>query len=310
MAIVERNGGYTLKCLHELYFEAHVLYPDMQKLRLCVSAALENPHHLDLGVPADDPGGNVASELAAAVAAQLPVTHGLATFQLKPPGLKGDALFARMVAFRARHSAQERPSTFLEVEMTEEQAAILAPTMQDLSVQSILKDVSGAGATKKLAQRKLNNAGAITNHCGLQNNPERVQKLLAAVQLTAFLAEISALTKATKEQGKCKADTELMDLAPASLVKLNSEKVNGDLTKLSKKEICAISFRFFGCMYKEANPKPVLVAGLKGLIAAQLTVLPAAAAAAATAAAAAAAVPAAATAAAAPAAVAAAGGEV
>jgi hypothetical protein len=26
MAIVERNGGYTLKFLHELYFEAHVLY--------------------------------------------------------------------------------------------------------------------------------------------------------------------------------------------------------------------------------------------------------------------------------------------
>ena len=55
-------------------------------------------------------------------------------------------------------------------------------------------------------------------------------------------------------------------------------------------------------MYKEANPKPVLVAGLKRLVAAQLTVLPAAAAAAATAAAAAAAVPA-------PAAAAAAGGE-
>ena len=60
-----------------------------------------------------------------------------------------------------------------------------------------------------MAQRKLNNAGAITNHCGLQNNPERVQKLLAAVQLTASLADIEALTKATKEQGNCKADTEL-----------------------------------------------------------------------------------------------------
>jgi len=71
MAIVERNRGYTLQCLHELYFEAHVLYPDMQKLRLCVSAALENPHYFDFGVPADDPGGNVAPELAAAVAAQL-----------------------------------------------------------------------------------------------------------------------------------------------------------------------------------------------------------------------------------------------
>ena len=119
MAIVERNGGYTLKCLHELYFEAHVLCPDIKKLRLCVSAALENPHYLDFGVPADDPGGNVSPELAAAVAAQLPMTHGLATFQLKPPGLTGGALFAHMVAFRARHSAQERPSTFLEVEITE-----------------------------------------------------------------------------------------------------------------------------------------------------------------------------------------------
>jgi hypothetical protein len=31
--------------------------------------------------------------------------------------------------------------------------------------------------------------------------------------LTTSLPEISALTKATKEQGKCKADTELIDLA-------------------------------------------------------------------------------------------------
>jgi hypothetical protein len=168
-----------------------------------------------------------------------------------------------MVAFRARHSAQERPSTFLEVEMTEEQAAILAPTMQDLLVQSIL-----------------NNAGAIINHCGLQNHPERVKKLLAAAQLTASLAGISALKKSTKEQSKCKADTELIDLAPASLVKLNSEKVNGDLTKLAKKDICAISFRFLGCMYKEANPKPGLVAGLNGLPAATAAAAPAAAAAA------------------------------
>jgi hypothetical protein len=150
--------------------------------------------------------------------------------------------------------------------MAEKQAAILAPTMQDLSVQFIVKDAGGAGATKKLAQRKLNSAGAITNHYRLQNNPEWVQKLLAAVQLAASLAEISALTKATKEHGKCKADTELIDLAPASLVKLNSKKVNGGVTKLSKKEIYAISFRYFGCMYKEANPKPVLVAGLRGLL--------------------------------------------
>ena len=277
VAIVERNGGsYSAKCLNELHFEAHVMYPDMQKLRLCVEAAKENPHHLDQGMPEESPTGNVAPELAAAVAAQLPVTHGLATFQLKPLGLKGDALFAHMVAFRARHGGTERPSQFLDVEMTDDQARILAPTMQDLSVQAILKDAGGEGATKKLAKRKLNTAGAITSHCGLQNHPERVNKLISALELAASLAEISALTKANKHKDKCKADTELLDLAPASLQKLLGEKLKGDVTKLTKKEICAISFRHFGTMYKEANPKPVRVSGLEGLIAAQPLVLPAA----------------------------------
>ena len=89
--------------------------------------------------------------------------------------------------------------------------------------------------------------------------------------------EISALTKAKKHKDKSKADTELPGLAPASLQKPLGEK--GDVAMLTKKEICAISFRHFGTMYKEANPKPVLVSDLEGLIAAQPLVLPAAAAA-------------------------------
>ena len=50
---------------------------------------------------------------------------------------------------RGRHGSMERPSQFLDVEMTDDQARILAPTMQDLSVQAILKDTGGEGATKK-----------------------------------------------------------------------------------------------------------------------------------------------------------------
>ena len=121
VVIAERSGrSYAAKCLHELHFEAHVMYPDMQKLRLCVEAAKESPHHLDLGMPEESPTANVAPELAAAVAAQLPVTHGLATFQLKPLGLTGDALFAHMVAFRARHGGTEMHSRFLDAEMTDD----------------------------------------------------------------------------------------------------------------------------------------------------------------------------------------------
>ena len=192
----------------------------------------------------------------AGVAALPPVTHGLRTFQLKPPGLEGDALFAHMVAFRARHSSQARPSQCLDVEMTDDQTTNLAPTMQDLSVRAILKDAGGSGATKKLAQRKLNYAGAITNHCGVQNHPARINKLLSALELTASLAEISALSKANKDQDKCKADTALMDLAPAALVKLNSDKLSGDVTKLTRKEICALSFRFLEPCTRNPPPSP------------------------------------------------------
>ena len=94
----------------------------------------------------------------------------------------------------------------------------------------------------------------------------RIKKLLSALELTASLAEISALSKASTDYDKRKTDTELMDLAPTALVKLNSEK-------LTKKEICALSFRFFGTLYKEANSKAVLVSGLEGLIGAQPGVL-------------------------------------
>ena len=133
------------------------------------------------------------------------------------------ALFEHMCEFRRLHSSQDEPPKFLGVAMTAEQKVIIAPTMADLMVCQILKDAGGDGATKKLAQRKLNNAGAITNHCGLQNHPSRIKKLLAALELTASLAEIRALTKANKTKEKWKADTAMMDLAPAALVKLNGK---------------------------------------------------------------------------------------
>ena len=84
-------------------------------------------------------------------------------------------------------------------------------------MQAILKGAGGEGAPKKLAKRKFSTVGAITSHCGLQNRPERVKKLIPALGLTASLAEIPALTKANKHKDKSKADTELLDFAPASL---------------------------------------------------------------------------------------------
>ena len=36
--------------------------------------------------------------------------------------------------------------------------------------------------------------------------------------------------------------------------KLLGEKLKGGVAKLTKKHICAVSFRHFGTIYKEANP--------------------------------------------------------
>ena len=211
---------------------------------------------------------HVPPEVAAAMVAMPKATRGLVNFELKPPGLTGPALFEHMVQYRSRHcDGDEGISACHNIEVTTEQLAIIAPSAQDLTVRAIIKDAGGTGATKKLARRKLNNTGAITNHCGLQNQPERVKKLLSALELTASIAEISALTKASKVTDKSTADAKLLDQAPAALAKLNAK--SGDVTKLQKKEICAISLRFFGTMLKEADTKSNLVTGLQGLVAAQ-----------------------------------------
>ena len=211
----------------------------------------------------------VAPELAAAMAALPPVTAGLASFQLKPDGLKGNALFDHMVRFRARHGDALAPS-YID-NLSAEQMAIINPTQEDLTVCSILRDAGGSGATKKLAQRKLNNSGAITSHCGLQNQPERIKKLKDALRLTASLAEISAGAKQEKAKIKAKETSGLLQSADAALQRFRNK--NSDIEKLTKKEICAISFRFFGVQLKDASAKPTLVLSLQGLIAAQPEVL-------------------------------------
>ena len=105
----------------------------------------------------------------------------------------------------------------------------------------------------------------------LRNQPERIKKLKDALELTASLAEISAGAKQEKAKTKAKETSGLLQSADAALQKLFSK--SNDIDKLTKKEICAISFRFFGVQLKDAFAKPALVSSLQGLIAAQPEVL-------------------------------------
>jgi hypothetical protein len=72
---------------------------------------------------------------------------------------------------------------------------------------------------------------------------------------------------------KAKVTSCLLGSADAAMQKFLS---NGkDLGKLCKKEICAISFRYFGLQLKEFGTKGTLVSSLQGLITSQPDVLPA-----------------------------------
>ena len=77
MSIMDQHDGqFTTQCVNDLFFIARVMHKDMQKLRVCVEAAKENPLHLDMGMPHEDSRSHVCSEVAAAVAAMAPAVEG------------------------------------------------------------------------------------------------------------------------------------------------------------------------------------------------------------------------------------------
>ncbi len=149
---------YHPACVMELCTSLSTPLADMQKGRMGIESAMKSPSHLELGMP------NTSSEDN--------VTTGLINFELNPKSIVNKfALFEHLVQFRRRTSSEgdTRPSDYLDVPMTADQDIIIDPTLKDLTAHEIMKTAGGEGATEKLAQRKLNNSGAITSHSGIQN---------------------------------------------------------------------------------------------------------------------------------------------
>lgn len=99
-----------------------------------------------------------------------------------------------MVLFRRRTA--KRLEVFesearLGLEITDVQKTILAPSEQDMTAGSFMKDAGGEGATQKLAKRKLDTLGDIKAHCCFANGPERYAKLKRAAELAVSLSTIN-----------------------------------------------------------------------------------------------------------------------
>ena len=218
MAIVDRHGGsFSVACVKALHSEAHIPLSDMQDLRACREMAIEHPTHLQMGAPTTAPEAPQLQEESLF----LPVTHGLATFELKPAALVKQAkeekdpmpLLNHMVTFNRRMNGKVGkggrpflvPSPLVgDIEIHPDQHSILNPSADDMTVQYIMRTAGGEGATRKMAKRKLSALGGINSLCCVVNGRKELEQQKRQLELAASLAEISAHKTAVAKKKRTK----------------------------------------------------------------------------------------------------------
>jgi hypothetical protein len=260
IATVVKHEGYSIECLKELRDVCHILVKDMQHLRVCIECANDHPEQLYRGAP-DVNAIKVAESIPdLAQVVVMDATHGLNSFLLKPPGVTGLELFSHL-QYKSMISPNgaSSPSHHLDVEISKSQREILKVSHKTLLTRrDIMKDISREGGGIKLAARKLDCLGSIKPYSGLVNNEEQLRKMKNQVGLAQSIMDIQALDKATTLQ-KRKDDTTALVLLSVNAREKLAEK-DGDVSKITKKEICAILLAFHGTMVDESKHlKPALV---------------------------------------------------
>ena len=73
-----------------------------------------------------------------------------------------------------------------------------------------------------MAKRKLDAMGNVRGTCGFANDPERLKRLKSQLQLADSLSEINKVTAEEKALKNSKDTAELVDKAPAAMLKLTT----------------------------------------------------------------------------------------
>jgi hypothetical protein len=120
-----------------------------------------------------------------------------------------------------------------------------------------MKDASGYGAVTKLAARKLDQLGSIKAYSGMANTESKLKQMQNQVDLSASIAQIHLQDQAVTVTKKAAATQELLMLVAAAKLKLGAN--NGDVNKITKKEICALLLGCYGITALESKHlKPAL----------------------------------------------------
>ena len=179
-------------------------------------------------------------------------------YQLKPEGLKGKSLFEHMCNFRSRvHDKPNIVSDYIDVEVSDDNQKVLAPSRDDLMFHSIMKETIGEGAKKKMIQRHLNVAGELTSHCALLSCPKYIMRLRQHEKLLMSLSSIQEARQSEKAAKAADNHTSLLELAPTALLKYKAKMF--DSKKLSKLELCAIACKYFDTKLQLSLSKGALV---------------------------------------------------
>jgi hypothetical protein len=250
------DGKYTVECCKAIMEKLHIPMKDLQGVRLCLSAANEDPDHLERGAPEATYVPPVHDEIAAAQANVGDINTGLNTFLLKPPGMVGLELFHHMeykMAISPTAKAEfkvmnQSPSQYLDVAMNSDNRTALAAAINPsvTAKRSMMADSVGENAKKKLARRKLNMLGDISCRSRIVNSDDQLEKMRNRALLSDSMAELTANAQSEKQKKKDKEREEMVRLAPVAKAKLDKHAGDPIGAKLVVKEINAILYHYYG----------------------------------------------------------------
>ena len=118
----------------------------------------------------------------------------------------GSNLFIHMTNYVTRHHGWHiggdlAPSTFLQVDFTEDQSKLLNPTARDIQMAAIMEQCSGTMAVKKIAKRRIcyitNN---VNSYARILNGPKQLEQIGQFNELAASIATLRQ-EKEELEQG-------------------------------------------------------------------------------------------------------------
>ena len=212
----------------------------------------ENPSQLDMLLP---PASVVTTaqdreEIQEAYVAGGSITDGLASFQLKPKGLKGTDLLDHMHRFLKTADPHYKnvddgrplePSSFLDLEVTKyQQKQVLNLTEADIRKRQRIQDAGGTGGHMMTALRTLNMLGTVTNESGMANDEVTLEQLKNKFELKASMETMSRLNAVEAEQKKQEAITSLQKRLPEAEKKIKAANGKVDGRNIYKADLQAV----------------------------------------------------------------------